>query len=101
MSKFPIEGMQTTLIEVEASVGQIITGLKSGLNLIHEGSGYFLCEIDNGLDMDHGLYWKYDTSYHGSPNYEYQLITKDPNIIKAYKLIIELEETLEKIEKSK
>lgn len=48
---------------------------------------------------DDGIYEVFDASYHGSPNYQYRLITDDTNTINAYVHATELLEVLKAIEK--
>lgn len=48
---------------------------------------------------DDGIYEVFDSSYHGTPNYEYRLITNNINVINAYVHATELLEVIKAIEK--
>ena len=48
---------------------------------------------------DDGIYEVFDSSYHGTPNYEYRLITDDINVINAYVHATELLKTIKEMEK--
>ena len=51
---------------------------------------YFKCSFNELEILEDGLYYAYDTSFHGSPHYQYRLITNDEEKIKLFKLLMEL-----------
>lgn len=77
-----VEGTITTNVFVEeedfilAMINKLLKGINYDKNLIQEKDG--------------ALYKVYDASYHGSPDWKYQLITDDKNIIKKFNLYKEL-----------
>lgn len=44
--------------------------------------------------IENKLYYTYDTSYHGSPHYQYKLITDDENKIKIFNSLITLRQNV-------
>ena len=45
---------------------------------------YFKCSFRELELMEDGIYYAYDTSFHGSPHYQYKLITNDKNMVEIY-----------------
>ena len=60
---------------------------------------YFKCSFRDIELMEDGLYYMYDTSFHGSPHYQYKLITQDENLIKIYNHLTELRDFAFKCDK--
>ncbi len=60
---------------------------------------FFKCSFFDLELLEDGLYYKYDTSIHGSPYYQYKLITKDKNLIEIYDHLIKLRDLAFKSDK--
>jgi len=60
---------------------------------------YFKCPFNDLELLEDGVYYVYDTSFHGSPHYQYRLITNNEEKIKLFKLLVELREQVLKINK--
>lgn len=60
---------------------------------------YFKCSFRDIEMIENKLYYMYDTSFHGSPHYQYKLITEDKDKIEIYKHLLSLRELLFKINK--
>jgi len=88
--EFNVKGVQTQNVTVSVLNQDMIDALKKANN--------FDTSYDSYLELrDDGLYKGIDISYHGSPYYEYTLITNDTKQIRLYKAIIELEKALEDV----
>jgi hypothetical protein len=88
--EFSIEGTQKyeERIRLEVNSEEIIKSLKHKFGFINKDHIYFLDKKEDGL------YWGWDASTHGSPWYEYKLMTKDEKLIRVYDAIVELEESI-------
>ena len=60
---------------------------------------YFKCSFRDIELMEDGLYYAYDTSFHGSPHYQYKLISQDKNLIEIYNYLMKLRELASKCDK--
>jgi hypothetical protein len=89
--KFTVDGVETTYTKIETNTEEIIKALKLGFGFISRNSSYFVVKRKDGL------YWEYDVSHHGSPLYEYKILTNDPKRIRVYNAISELEESIKNI----
>lgn len=89
--EFTIAGKQTTYVKINATNEEIINSLKAKFNLMDRNDHFVVLK-------ENGLYRGEDTSHHGSPDYEYNLITKDEKLIRVYKAITELEVALREIQ---
>jgi len=88
--EFNVKGIQTQNVTVSVSAQDMIDSIKKANN--------FDASYNNYLELrDNGLYKGIDVSYHGSPDYEYTLVTNDAKQIRLYKAIIELENALEDV----
>lgn len=83
------EGLATVPANVEISTDEFLTKLLNQITNTKIDS----LEIHN----DGYLYSYYDISYHGSPTWEYDLVTTDENQIALYKAILELKKCIREI----
>ena len=60
---------------------------------------YFKCSFFELELMEDGIYFRYDTSLHGSPHYQYKLITNDKNMIEIYDHLMKLRDFTFKCDK--
>lgn len=88
-----INGKQTQNVIINITPKDIIDSLK-------ESFGFTELYYNHIELKENGLYDVTDISYHGSPIYEYKLITNDLNKIRLYKAIIELENALKEVDKN-
>lgn len=90
------------IVEAQVNITEILKALTEYaiVNLLHKPyQVYSLNDIDINTDANF-ITTEYDTSYHGSPCYETQVLTEDANKVKMIKAIKDLQEAYLEYEKA-
>lgn len=82
-----VQGVETRKFDVEINKNEALRALAAELGVY----GYFTSSGSHYYDVkDNKIYSYYDTSYHGSPDYEETLACDDKIKVRNYLLIEEL-----------